>query len=137
MHEKRDDYYSTCLRQGCLYVHHMVQWCTNLQKKNFFETRCTKFLSFYIVMCTVYSVYLVCTHYGRKMLAALVYGAVNFCKVLHANGTDELVLSSGILGFLFILQPCSYSWPYSFCLKFVSKINSNLKISYKHKKQLN
>ena len=37
----------------------------------FFETRCTKFTSIYIGMCAVYSVYFVCTHYGRKMLAAL------------------------------------------------------------------
>ena len=58
-------------KQGCRYVHHMVQLCTNLQNI-FFETRCTKFPWFYIRMCTVYSVHFVCAHYGRKMLAVLV-----------------------------------------------------------------
>ena len=36
------------LKQGCSYEHHRVQWCKNLQKSFFFETRCTKFLSFNI-----------------------------------------------------------------------------------------
>ena len=44
-----------------------VQIC----KKKKFETRCTKFLSFYIDMCTGYNVDFVCTYYGKKMLAAL------------------------------------------------------------------
>ena len=38
----------------------------------FFETRCTKFASFCIGMCTVFSVHFVCTHYGQKVLAALI-----------------------------------------------------------------
>ena len=45
-----------------------VQICN---KKIFFTTRCTKFPSFYIGMCTMYSVNMNCTHYDRKMLVAL------------------------------------------------------------------
>ena len=40
-------------RQGCRYVHHNEQWCTNFQKN-------------------LYSVHFVCTLYGRKMLADLL-----------------------------------------------------------------
>ena len=54
--------------QGCRYVHHKVQYCTNLQKKK----KITKFLSFYIEMCSVYSVHFGFTHYGLKMLSVLV-----------------------------------------------------------------
>ena len=50
----------------------------NLKKK--FETRCTKFPSFYIEMCTVYIVHFFCTHYGRKMLAVLTIGSKSTFK---------------------------------------------------------
>ena len=40
-------------------------------KNIFFETRCTKYPSFNIGMCSGYSVHFVCTLYGRKMLSAL------------------------------------------------------------------
>ena len=46
-----------------------VQIC----KKNYFETLCLKLPSFYIGMCTVISVHIVCKHYGRKILSPVIF----------------------------------------------------------------
>ena len=57
--------------RDCRFLHHIVRWCTNFQRKKKNETRCIKFSLLNIGMCTVHRVHFLCKLFGQKMPTAL------------------------------------------------------------------